>query len=337
MKNKYKLCIVIMLLLSAVGFVVWPLVYAGKFQQPTIYSCLDSDRQWQPSNPAMSTCIGYGSAKIADLNFFCERRLTNTMIIGSPKCGTHALVFFLSQHPQVVQNTDIYEYNFFNSNEYYRKGVEWYRDRMPCSLPGQVVIECSPLYFGCKVAPKRIFDFDPNVKLILSVRNPVDRAVSRYTMFKSFHDKQKGTVRGVKAGEPFPPFELVWKNYSDQFYDIYFENWLEYFKLEQIRIVDGDAFRKSPLQELKKIEDFLNIDPYFQEKHFYLNKTKGMFCFRNPRFSQNGCLPKGKGRKHTKVNETVLEMIQDVSRPHNQRFYKLSKKQFSWENTTSMR
>ena len=156
-------------------------------------------------------------------------------------------------------------------------------------------------------------------------------------MNKWKHDENNKTVRGVKAVVPFPPFELVWKKYSNSFYDISLEIWLEYFNMGQIHIVDGDLLRKSPLQELKRIEQFLNIEPYFQAKHFYFNTTRGMFCLTNPRFGENSCMANSKGLKHPKVNETVLRMMRDIFRPHNQRFYQLSNKIFHWDNYTSIK
>ena len=297
-----------------------------------------SDRRWKPSNPAMTTCIGYGNPKTADFGSFCEIRMPNTIIIGVVKCGTQALLTFLGQHPQIVRNTDINSYRFFN--EYYANGREWYRDRIPYSLPGQVVIERTPSYFADKHVPERVFNVNPKMKLLLAVRNPVDRYVSEYTMHNSFHDTHKSlrTYKGLKPEDRFPQFELIWEHFMNMsYYDTLLENWLQYFRIEQIHVVDGDVLRKSPLQELKKIEQFLNIEPYFHKKHFYLNTIRGMFCISKPRFGQEKCLKNGKGRKHPKVNETVLQIVRDILRPHNQRFYKLSMKHFSWDNDTSIK
>ena len=61
-------------------------------------------------------------------------------------------------------------------------------------------------------------------------------------------------------------------------YDTALENWLKYFKLKQIHIVNSDILRVRLLQVMKQIENFLNIDACFTEREFYLNKTRGMFC-----------------------------------------------------------
>ena len=171
----------------------------------------------------METCIGYGHPQGTDVASFCEKRMRNTIIIGVVKCGTQALLTFLGQHPQTVRNTDINEYHFFN--EQYTKGLEWYRDRMPYSLPGQVVIERTPAYFNNEYVPKRIFNINPKMKLLLAVRNPVDRAVSAYAMHKSIHVIHNKQIKGVKPSDIFPPFELIWQRYLNIFYDTSLEHW----------------------------------------------------------------------------------------------------------------
>ena len=79
---------------------------------------------------------------------------------------------------------------------------------MPYSLPGQIVIDNSADYFANKVVPERIFNLIPGMKLILAVRNPVDRALSEYTLHKMNNERRNMTAalvkQWVKQGEPFP-------------------------------------------------------------------------------------------------------------------------------------
>ena len=335
-KRYFRIFIILILSISMLVtmYVIRPWIYKMDMTPVTSRAYNKPDRRWKPSNPAMTNCIGYANPKTSDGSSSCEKRLPNTLIIGVAKCGTHALLTFLGQHPQIVRNTDIGASLFFT--EHYTKGLGWYKNRMPYSLPGQVVIERIRGYFIDGV-PERIFNLNPRIKLLLAVRNPVDRAVSAYAMMKSFHDNKNETIQGVKPGDIFPPFELIWKELMNVFYDTSLEHWLQYFRIEQIHFVDGDILRKSPVQELKKIEQFLNIEPFFHDTHFYLNTTRGVFCMSKPRFGQTNCLGEGKGRKHPKVNETVLEIMRDILRPHNQRFYELSRRHFSWDTDTAIK
>lgn len=68
----------------------------------------------------------------------------------------------------------------FFSGSQYENGLEWYRERMMCSTKDQITMEKSPQYFSSPMAPKRIHSMDPNIKLILLVRDPISRALSHF-------------------------------------------------------------------------------------------------------------------------------------------------------------
>ena len=63
-----------------------------------------------------------------------RRSLPQCIIIGVRKAGTRALLRFLSVHPNIAANHD--EMHFFDRDENYKLGLEWYRSRMPLSVPG---------------------------------------------------------------------------------------------------------------------------------------------------------------------------------------------------------
>lgn len=73
------------------------------------------------------------------------RRLPQAIIMGVRKCGTRALLEMLYLHPMVQKASG--EVHFFDRDENYNKGLEWYRMQMPHSYPGQITIEKSPSYF----------------------------------------------------------------------------------------------------------------------------------------------------------------------------------------------
>lgn len=67
------------------------------------------------------------------------------LIIGIRKCGTRALLEMLYLHPMIQKAAG--EVHFFDRDENYLKGLEWYRKKMPQSFRGQITIEKSPSYF----------------------------------------------------------------------------------------------------------------------------------------------------------------------------------------------
>lgn len=67
------------------------------------------------------------------------------LIIGVRKCGTRALLEMLYLHPMVQKASG--EVHFFDRDENYALGLDWYRSKMPLSFKGQITIEKSPSYF----------------------------------------------------------------------------------------------------------------------------------------------------------------------------------------------
>ena len=104
---------------------------------------------------------------------------------------------------------------------------------------------------------------------------------------------------------------------------------MKYFKREQILVVDGDAFIKDPLPELRKIEAFLGLKHKFNNKDFYFDKKKGFYCFGKST-GQRLCLRSAKGRKHPEVNISDVQKLKDYFQPFNQEFYNAVGQAFNW-------
>lgn len=120
------------------------------------------------------------------------KRLPGCILIGVRKGGTRALLDMLNLHSAIrVAN---FEVHFFDNETNYQKGLTWYRDQMPSTIPGmEMALEKSPSYFVTPTVPKRIFEMDRNVKLLLIVRDPVTRLISDYTQILHNH-LEKGLV-----------------------------------------------------------------------------------------------------------------------------------------------
>lgn len=260
-----------------------------------------------------------------------RKRFPTAIIIGVKKGGTRALLNMLEAHPDVVSAHR--ELHYFDYEENFKRGVEYYIDQMPISRPGQVTIEKSPHYFVTEYVPQRMYMVSPNLKLILIVRDPVSRLISDYTqldtkkMVKNIANRpsfeqavllQNGSVNGeyipVQVGE----------------YDRHFKNWLKFFPLEQLLIVDGGNFIANPFEELQKVEKFLELKSYFQKSQFYYSKEKGFYCWKTRRKTEPQCLGDKKGRSHPHVTEDVIAKLKNYYKSSNEQFYRLAQKKFSW-------
>ena len=105
-----------------------------------------------------------------------ERRLPHCIIIGEMKCGTRALLDYIGLHPDIA----IAPSETKCVHKYYFKGLEWYRDQMPLSKPGQLTVDKTPNYYRYPHTMQRIRAMNASIKLILVVRDPVDRSVSKW-------------------------------------------------------------------------------------------------------------------------------------------------------------
>jgi Sulfotransferase domain len=102
------------------------------------------------------------------------------IILGGAKCGTTSLYFYLIQHPKILPSIKK-ELFFFNK---FHKTTEWYRKQFPEIIGEEEITgEGTPIYFVHPQVARRIFDYNPKIKLIVLLRNPVDRAYSQYNHF----------------------------------------------------------------------------------------------------------------------------------------------------------
>lgn len=260
-----------------------------------------------------------------------RKRFPSAIIIGVKKGGTRALLNMLEAHPDIVSAHR--EIHYFDYEENFKRGVEFYIDQMPISQPGQITIEKSPHYFVTEYVPQRMAMVSPNLKLILIVRNPVSRLISDFT--------QLDTKKVVKNIAKRPSFEqaVLLRNGSVNHdyvpvqvseYDKHLRNWLKYFPLEQILILDGANFIANPFEELQRVEEFLQIKSYFQPSQFYYSEEKGFYCWKTRRKSEPQCLGDKKGRVHPTIPKHVIEKLQNYYKSPNEVFYRLAQKNFNW-------
>ncbi|XP_072312587.1 heparan sulfate (glucosamine) 3-O-sulfotransferase 3-like [Eucyclogobius newberryi] len=283
---------------------------------------------WNASSHGGAAGTGSGAGNGLEKDYTAVRRLPQALIIGVKKGGTRALLEFLRLHPDIRALGS--EPHFFD--RHYARGLDWYRSMMPKALEGQVVMEKTPRYFVTMETPARVYSMSRHVKLIVVVRDPVTRAISDYTQI-------------ISKTPDIPSFEtLAFKNHSTDemdaqwsplwigLYALHLQRWLEWFPLDQIHLVSGERLISDPAGELAKVQDFLGLQRIVTDKHFYFNKTKGFPCLKKPEGSSKPhCLGKTKGRTHASIDPNVLLRLRDFYRPHNERFYQLSRQDFGWQ------
>lgn len=160
------------------------------------------------------------------------------------------------------------------------------------------------------------------------MRDPTIRAISDYA---ELFDKYHGEIRPFEEYVTADSEHGVVKTYSEivntGVYSSHLENWMKFFPLEQIHFINGELLFRDPVQEIKKVEKFLGLKPFIDEKLFYFNKTKGFPCSAP---TVSGCLSNTGSPLHPAVNDDVVELLRDFYRPFNEEFYSVVRRNFAW-------
>ena len=260
------------------------------------------------------------------------KRLPDCIMIGVNKAGTSTLIFFLGFHPGIVHPKR--ELNFFQIEDRYSKGYEWYLDRLPLSRPGQITMEKTPRYFYNDNAPKRIKDMRKDIKLLVVLRDPIDRAISCYLqrMHKlkrnglDHHFKLEDVFINSSTGEINTEEDCV----NTSLYSAHFKRWLQQFPLEQFHFVDGDNLKVNPYAEIHAVEQYMDVKTWFKPAMFQFNKTKGFYCIVKPGEHHHNCMPADKGRQHPDISDHLHEKMVNFFQPYNGELEKLVGRKFGW-------
>ncbi len=190
------------------------------------------------------------------------------MGIGAAKSGTTWLSDCLREHPQVCMS-EPKEVNYFNEsispadtllykykrNPHFRKSLQWYFRHFSHSKPDQLKAEFSVIYLSDKTAPVKIKETFPDVKLLVCLRNPIDRAYSHYWMYHSYFKVEKRSFEEAINHDTM---------YLDAgFYSQQLKHYLSFFDKSQIHLILFDDIKANPESEFKKVCEFLNIDSTF--------------------------------------------------------------------------
>lgn len=194
-------------------------------------------------------------------------------IIGTQKGGTSSLYQYIIQHPDILPASHK-EMRFFD--KFYDYGIDWYRYHFERYEREKVTGEASPEYLYNIQTPIRIKKHFPNSKLIVLLRNPVDRAYSNYNMIRSWGkeklsfseaiDKEEERVRDDKqkleSGVSLRYLDnLMNYSYVDRgFYSKQIRLWFKYFPKEQFLFLKSEDFFSNPKKITLQVVGFLGLD-----------------------------------------------------------------------------
>lgn len=256
-----------------------------------------------------------------------SRALPDFIIIGAQKAGTSSLYTYLSQHPQLLASFKK-EVHFFDGGinptvDNYKKGDVWYRSHFPLkkNVAEQMrVFEASPLYIFNPLVPARIANLLPNVKIIVLLRNPTERAISQYfhekklgreflSIEEAFQNEEERMSRALK-NQDYKSNDFICHSYRSRgLYKEQLDRYFKYFNPDQFSILNSESFFSNPEETLRQVFEFVDVNPNYRVPDL------------KPRMV-------GKNRKTTSL--AIKNELDSFFAPYNQELYKLVGEDYGW-------
>ncbi len=242
------------------------------------------------------------------------------LIIGAQKAGSTALFSYLEKHQQIIP-PQVKEVQFFDHR--YAFGSRWYATHFPSQRAlenDKITFEATPNYLYYPACAERIFTYDPAIKLIAALRNPIDRAYSNWNWrgglgwhnfgYDSFDAMVRGEIDVIaKQGTGYPgnlaPKYLQRGLYADQL-----ERYFALFPREQIMVIESAALRREPVETLNAVTRWLGL--------------------RDHDWSRETLDPANESGNRTPMNPETRALLASFYRPHNERLYRLLGVEYGW-------
>lgn len=200
------------------------------------------------------------------------RKSPSFLIIGAQKGGTTSLYDYLIQHPGII-SAFRKEIHFFDKN--YDKGMNWYNSFFPILEKEGITGEASPFYLYHKLVPQRIKNDLDEIKLIILLRDPVQRAFSHYKMEKRRGIEKLSFLKALEAEEARleegrESLENGLYSYNHQYFSYLdrgkyaeqIQRWFELFGRDNILILNSESFFNNPGTSYNEVLEFLGLAKY---------------------------------------------------------------------------
>jgi Sulfotransferase domain len=189
------------------------------------------------------------------------------ILAGAQKSGTTALHYFLSRHPDITMG-DQQEIHFFDNDAMFVSEVDYEQlhKHYPPVARSMIAGDCTPSYLYYEPAAERIYRYNPKIKLLILLRNPVDRAFAHWNMQRfrgreslDFFDAVREEQTRIAGA---PPTEARRFAYVDRgFYGRQLARLFKFFSREQVKTVKFEDFTGKQLETLASIFAFLGCKP----------------------------------------------------------------------------
>lgn len=272
----------------------------------------------------------------------CQKSLPRVLLIGVKDWGgTTAMGKYLGLHPSIS-----YSYPVQPGPKITNETVEAWKGEFQLTSYKQLSFTGHHSFFAdakpqlIQMVRKYLPD---DVKLILMLRDPVQRLVSDYVRTLSIAERLAGDERkqyedneGLKGsleatlldemGHVNPSSPIV----RQGMYNIDLRTLYQHIRKDIILIIDGNAFRKDPYPSLVEMERFLNLPPFLKRRHFVYDEVKRVHCANVSSRPDVRCVIPLKGKSLPAIDDDLLLKLYKFFQPHNTQLEKNFGVKFPW-------
>lgn len=193
----------------------------------------------------------------------------NLFIVGTPKAGTTSLHHYLNEFPEILMSIRK-EPDFFSDREIQEQGLYYgtsrintlskYNSLFSSWIDESIIGEASVSYLFYPDVPERIKLYNDNSKIIIMLRNPIERAFSHYLM-----DYRLGLTSNSFEEEFDKKTTLNFQQYfllGNYFHQV--KRYLDIFGKENVHIIWYSNFKEKTENELNKVISFLGLNTNFR-------------------------------------------------------------------------
>ena len=258
-----------------------------------------------------------------------KRVLPDFLIIGAKRCGTTSLFSHLPEHPCIVESHHD-NIGFFNDN--FNLGVNWYKSFFPTKSYKKniekkhgkfLAFDVTTRYMENKRTAENIKKIKPEIKIIVMLRNPIDRAYSQFHVSVKDNDEQLSFDEAVNEemnrlkqeikecnDNKLRAFPKEHRHYiRKSLYAMQLRPWFDIFPRDNILVLSTEMFKENEKQIYNEIFKFLDI-PEIQ--------------IRDKQHMQKG--------EYTPMNKKVHKELGDFFKKHNEELFDLIGKRFDWDD-----